>query len=240
MKMDNLFDCKILLVDDEPALCKMLKEILQKEGFQKIVTAADCKQARELFQRQKPDGVILDVSLPDGDGFALMSEFRSISAVPVLFLSARDEDENRLLRLGLGADDYITKPFNNVILMARIRTALRKGHISKIKSSNINEFFRLGNLHIDYDKRIVTVDKKEIHLTPIEYRIIVLLSLNAGTVLTHEFLCRELWGPYVDKSKALRVNVANLRRKIEKDTADPQYILTEMGVGYRMLEEEVT
>ncbi|WP_353655248.1 response regulator transcription factor [Clostridium sp. WB02_MRS01] len=180
---------------------------------------------------------MLDLGLPDMDGMEVLKSIRSWSMVPVIIISARNEDKCIVSALDSGADDYITKPFNNAILVARIGTALRRGHISKIKNSILNQPFNSADLYIDYDKRIVTVDGETVHLTPIEYRIIVLLSLNAGTVLTHEFLCRELWGPYVNKSKALRVNVANLRRKIEKDTANPQYILTEIGVGYRLIED---
>lgn len=227
----------IIIVEDEAAISEFISVKLELQGY-RTLKAVNGQEAISLAASHCPDLVLLDLGLPDMDGMEVLDAIRRWSLVPVIIISARQDEKFIVSALDSGADDYITKPFNNVILMARIRTALRKGHISKIKSSKINESFRLGDLHIDYDKRIVTVDNKEIHLTPIEYRIIVLLSLNAGTVLTHEFLCRELWGPYVDKSKALRVNVANLRRKIEKDTADPQYIITEMGVGYRMLEEE--
>ena len=226
----------IMIVEDEEAIIEFISVKLELQGY-RTLKAVNGQEAISLATSYCPDLILLDLGLPDRDGMEVLGAIRSWSLVPVIIISARQEEKFIVSALDSGADDYITKPFNNVILMARIRTALRKGHISKIMNSKLNESFHLGNLHIDYDKRIVTVDNCLIHLTPIEYRIIVLLSLNAGTVLTHEFLCRELWGPYVDKSKALRVNVANLRRKIEKDTADPQYILTEMGVGYRMLEE---
>lgn len=227
----------ILIVEDEVAIIEFISVKLELQGY-RTLKAINGQEAISLAASYCPDLILLDLGLPDLDGMIVLDTIRKWSLVPIIIISARQDEKFIVSALDNGADDYITKPFNNVILMARIRTALRKGHISKILNSKINEFFRLGNLHIDYDKRIVTIDKKEIHLTPIEYRIIVLLSLNAGTVLTHEFLCHEIWGPYVDKNKALRVNVANLRRKIEKDTASPQYILTEIGVGYRMLEEE--
>ena len=225
-----------MIVEDEEAIIEFISIKLELQGY-RTLKAANGQEAISLASSHCPDLILLDLGLPDMDGMEVLESIRSWSLVPVIVVSARHEEKFIISALDSGADDYITKPFNNAILMARIRTALRKGHISKIKSSKVNQSFSLGDLYIDYDKRIVTVDGQVVHLTPIEYRIIVLLSLNAGTVLTHEFLCRELWGPYAGKSKALRVNVANLRRKIEKDTADPQYILTEMGVGYRMLEE---
>lgn len=225
----------IMIVEDEEPIIDFISVKLELQGY-RTLKAVNGQEAISFATSYCPDLILLDLGLPDMDGMEVLAAIRRWSLIPVIIISARQEEKYIVSALDSGADDYITKPFNNVILMARIRTALRKGHISKIKNSNVNEFFTLGDLHIDYDKRIVTLDNKEVHLTPIEYRIIVLLSLNAGTVLTHEFLCQELWGPYVDKSKALRVNVANLRRKVEKDTAEPKYILTEMGVGYRMLE----
>ncbi len=227
----------IMIVEDEDAIIEFISVKLELQGY-RTLKAVNGQEAISFASSHCPDLILLDLGLPDMDGMEVLESIRSWSLVPVIIISARHEEKFIVSALDSGADDYITKPFNNAILVARIRTALRKGHMSKIKNSKLNQPFSLGDLYIDYDKRIVTVAGKAVHLTPIEYRIIVLLSLNAGTVLTHEFLCRELWGPYVNKSKALRVNVANLRRKIEKNTADPQYILTEMGVGYRMLEEE--
>lgn len=225
----------IMIVEDEEAISDFISVKLELQGY-RTIKAVNGEEAISFASSYCPDVILLDLGLPDMDGMEVLHSIRSWSLIPIIIISARHDEKIIVSALDGGADDYITKPFNNAILVARIRTALRKGHIAKIKSSEINESFRLGDLHIDYDKRIVTVADETIHLTPIEYRIIVLLSLNAGTVLTHEFLCKELWGPHVNKSKALRVNVANLRRKIEKDTSNPKYILTEMGVGYRMLE----
>jgi two-component system KDP operon response regulator KdpE len=226
----------IMIVEDEDAIIEFISVKLELQGY-RTLKAVNGQEAISFASSYCPDLILLDLGLPDMDGMEVLDSIRGWSLVPVIIISARHEEKIIVSALDSGADDYITKPFNNDILMARIRTALRKGHMSKIKNSMGDQFFCLGDLYIDYDRRIVTVDGNAVHLTPIEYRIIVLLSLNIGIVLTHEFLCRELWGPYADKSKALRVNVANLRRKIEKNTADPQYILTEMGVGYRMLEE---
>ncbi|WP_349948665.1 response regulator transcription factor [Lacrimispora sp. BS-2] len=226
----------IMIVEDEDAIIEFISVKLELQGY-RILKAVNGKEAISFASSHCPDLILLDLGLPDMDGMEVLKSIRSWSMVPVIIISARHEDKFIVTALDSGADDYITKPFNNAILVARIRTALRRGHISKIKNSKVNHPFRFGDLYIDYDRRIVTVAGETVHLTPIEYRIIVLLSINAGTVLTHEFLCRELWGPYVNKSKALRVNVANLRRKIEKDTSNPQYIITEMGVGYRLLED---
>lgn len=225
----------IMIVEDEEAIIEFISIKLELQGY-RILKAVNGKEAISLASSHCPDLILLDLGLPDMDGMEVLESIRRWSLVPVIIISARHDEKFIVSALDSGADDYITKPFNNAILLARIRTALRKGNMLKIKDSNVNKPFRLGDLYIDYDKRIVRVAGELAHLTPSEYRIIVLLSLNTGTVLTHEFLCRELWGPYINKSKALRVNVANLRRKIEKNTADPQYIITEMGVGYRMLE----
>ena len=230
----------VMIVEDEEMISDFISVKLELQGY-RTIKATNGGEAISFASSYCPDLILLDLGLPDMDGMEVLESIRSWSLVPVIIISARHDERVIVSALDGGADDYITKPFNNAILVARIRTALRKGHIAKIKSSDIHEYFSLGDLHIDYDKRIVTVGEETIHLTPIEYRIIVLLSLNAGTVLTHEFLCKELCGPHVSKNKALRVNVANLRRKIEEDTSKPKYILTEMGVGYRMLEQsEVT
>lgn len=235
MKMDNIFDCKILLVDDEPALCKMLKEILQKEGFQKIVTAADCKQARELFQTQKPDGVILDVSLPDGDGFTLMREFRSISAVPVLFLSARDEDENRLLGLGLGADDYITKPFLPRELLLRLKAVLNRTYFPAPVRQPKKPVFWLGTAEVDLNSATVTFPKGQLVLTAKEFVLLEKLYENKGNIVTGDSLCRAAWGDDLyGYENTLMVHIRRLREKIEPNPSSPCYLLTVRGLGYKL------
>ena len=226
----------IMVVEDEEAILEFLTVKLETSGY-RVIKATNGTEAISLASSHCPDLILLDLGLPDMDGMEVLSAVRSWSSIPIIIVSARHEENYIVSALDNGADDYIVKPFNNSILLARLRTALRNGHIAKIKNSNVNQSFHLLQLHIDYNKRKVILDGNVIHLTPIEYKILVLLSLNVGSVLTHEFLCRELWGPYVNKSKALRVNVANLRRKIETNTAEPQYILTEIGVGYRMIEE---
>lgn len=226
----------ILIVEDEEAIAQFLAVKLESSGYRTLRSGCG-KDALIAASSHCPDLILLDLGLPDMDGMEVLTAIRSWSMTPIIIISARQGENFIVTALDQGADDYITKPFSNSILMARVRTALRKGHIGKIKANDVNQSFQVKGLFIDYDKRQVMVDDAVIHLTPIEYRIIVLLALNAGTVLTHEFLCRELWGPYIDNNKTLRVNVANLRRKIESNTAEPKYILTEIGVGYRMAEE---
>ncbi len=226
----------IMIVEDEEAIMEFLSIKLEAQGY-RTLKAFNGEEGISFAASHCPDLILLDLGLPDMDGMEVLKSVRSWSLIPVIIISARHEEKTIVSALDNGADDYITKPFNNSILMARIRTALRNGHMTKIKNGKSKHSFQSGELYIDYDKRVVTIGREPVHLTPIEYRIIVLLTLNAGTVLTHEALCRELWGPYVNKSKALRVNVANLRRKIERNAAEPQYIITEIGVGYRMAEE---
>lgn len=226
----------IMIVEDDGIISEFISVKLEMQGY-RIVKAVDGEEAISFAASHCPDLILLDLGLPDMDGMQVLENIREWSQVPVIILSARHEAQSIVSALDNGADDYITKPFHNAVLIARIRMALRKGHITKRLQHKDDQCFSIGDLNIDFNKRLVTVEGQMVHLTPTEYRILVLLSFNAGTVLTHEFLCRELWGPYVNKSKALRVNVANLRRKIEKDSMNPQYIQTEVGVGYRMQEE---
>lgn len=232
--MENKF--VVLIIEDEDAISNFISVKLEVEGY-RTIQAQTAQQGIAMASSYCPDLILLDLGLPDMDGSNVIAQIRSWSLIPIIIISARHDERDIVTALEMGADDYLTKPFNNAILLARIKSQLRKGHIAKIRSHDIQNIFRLGELTIEYDKRIVRRNDQVIHLTPIEYRILVLLSLNAGSVLTHEFLCNELWGPHTTKNKALRVNVANLRRKIEQDTANPRYILTEPGVGYRMLEE---
>lgn len=225
----------IMIIEDEEVISQFISLKLQIEGY-KTIEANNGSKGLSLISSHCPDLILLDLGLPDIDGIDVITEIRSWSTVPIIVISARHDNHYIIESLEKGADDYITKPFDNDILMARIKTALRRGHISKsIKSLN-GGIYKSGDLVIDYDKRLVTIEGEIVKLTPIEYKIIVLLSLNAGAVMTHEFLSKEIWGPHINKNDALRVNVANLRRKIEKNTSNPKYILTEMGVGYRMIE----
>lgn len=187
-----------------------------------------------------PDLIILDLGLPDMDGLDILREVRSWSNLPVIVVSARTHEQDKVLALDIGADDYIEKPFGTSELLARIRTAIRHTRTSLDNDSIARSGkFSVGGLTIDYDKHRVFVDGEDVHLTLNEFKIVALLGKYAGKVLTYDFLIREIWGP---KAKAdnqiLRVNMANIRRKIEENPADPRYIFTEIGVGYRMLDGE--
>jgi len=235
MDMNNIFDCKILIVDDEPQLRAMVSEILRREGFTKIITAADCHEAREMFNLQKPDVVILDVCLPDGDGFLLMREFRAVSAIPVLFLSARDEDENRLLGLGLGADDYITKPFLPRELILRLRAVLSRAYFPLVLKQNVKPVFCLGEIEIDLNSGSVTTKKGQLTLTAKEYALLEKLYENRGNIVTGDSLCRAAWGDGLyGYENTLMVHIRRLREKIETEPSAPRYLLTIRGLGYKL------
>jgi len=170
--MEDIYQSRLLIVDDEPELRKMLKDILQKDGFLRIFSAATCQQARQVFNQEHPDAIILDVILPDGDGFSLFREFRSVSPIPVLFLSARDEDEDRLLGLGLGADDYITKPFLPRELMLRLKTILNRVYFPFVPKQEVKPVFQLGDTVIDLNKGTVTRGDNSTTLTANEFALL--------------------------------------------------------------------
>lgn len=226
----------VLLVEDELAISNFISTILTYNNYN-VVRAESGKDAISLTTSRCPDLVLLDLGLPDMDGIEVLKSIRSWSNIPIIVVSARGHEREKVEALDLGADDYITKPFGTSELLARIRTAVR--HNQKARDENHSEQNKviIGNLTIDYEKRIVKVDDKEVHLTPIEYKIIVMLSQNAGKVLTHDYLMKEIWGPYVNENQTLRVNMANIRRKLEANPAEPKYIMTEVGVGYRMVDE---
>lgn len=234
--MNNLLESKLLLVDDEPELRKMVIEILRREGYTKIFSAANCKEARHLFASEKPDGVILDVSLPDGDGFTLLSEFRSVSAAPVLFLSARDENETRLLGLGLGADDYITKPFLPRELILRLHAILNRTYFPVVLMHKTKPVFRLGETEIDLNCGTVTTKNQQYTLTAKEFLLLEKLVENKGNIVTGDSLCRVTWGDNLyGYENTLMVHIRRLREKIEPEPSNPRYILTVRGLGYKLV-----
>jgi len=236
--MKDIFDCRLLIVDDETELRRMVNDILWREGFMKIISAADCKEARQLFNYEKPDAVILDVSLPDGDGFSLMREFRTMSSVPVLFLSAHDEDENRLLGLGLGADDYITKPFLPRELTLRLRAVLNRTYFPVVLKQNAKPSFCLGETEINLNSGSVTTDKGQLTLTAKEFTLLEKLYENRGNIVTGDSLCRAAWGDDLyGYENTLMVHIRRLREKIEADPSQPQYLLTIRGMGYKLAKE---
>ena len=226
----------ILLVEDELAISNFISTVLTHNNYS-VIRAEKGKEAIKLTSSQCPDLILLDLGLPDMDGIEVLKNIREWSSTPIIVVSARGHEREKVEALDLGADDYITKPFGTSELLARIRTAVR--HNQKVMEDSHPEPDKIviGGLMIDYEKRIVKVEEKEIHLTPIEYRIIVLLSKNVGKVLTHDFIMKEIWGPYLNENQTLRVNMANIRRKIEANPAEPKYIVTEVGVGYRMVDE---
>lgn len=233
--MKDIYSCKILIVDDEHELCKMVDEILKREGFTRILSAHNCREAETLFTSEKPDAVLLDVSLPDGDGFSLMREFRKISPAPVLFLSARDEDENRLLGLGLGADDYITKPFLPRELVLRLKAVLSRSYFSIELKKNAKPVFRLGDKKIDLNSGTVESKNMTVTLTAKEFTLLEKLYENKGNIVTGDSLCRSAWGDGLyGYENTLMVHIRRLREKIEPQPSSPQYLLTVRGLGYKL------
>ena len=227
---------KIMIIEDEDAISNVIATTLKANTYAPLV-AKTASEALSMIPSHCPDLILLDLGLPDMDGIEILKKIREWSSTPVIVVSARGEESDKVEALDLGADDYIAKPFGTSELLARIRTALR--HSMK-NSSNVtaSDVFRTKGLMIDFDKRLVSVDGKDIHLTQIEFKIVSLLAKSAGRVLTYDFIITELWGPYAVKdNQILRVNMANIRRKLEKNPASPEYIFTEVGVGYRMVDE---
>ena len=239
--MYDIYGCKLLIVDDEPALGKMIKEIFLKEGFRQVLIAVDCKQARQLFASQHPDGIILDVMLPDSDGFELMREFRASSDVPVLFLSARDEDENRLLGLGLGADDYIAKPFLPRELVLRLKAVLNRAYFPVVLKQKQKPVFSLGYVRIDLNSGEVVAPAGQHTLTAKEYLLLEKLYNERGRIVTGDSLCQAAWGDNLyGYENTLMVHIRRLREKIEPEPSCPRYLLTVRGLGYKLMAEDET
>jgi len=226
---------RILIIEDDKYILNFISLSLKSSGYT-FDTAVNGMDGMSLFYSNHPDLVLLDLGLPDIDGIEIIKSIRMISEVPILVISARGQESEKILALDEGADDYITKPFHMGELMARIRVVQRK--LRKAIQHENNEIFQLDYLTIDYEKRMVLVDKKEVHLTPIEYKLLLLLVANKGKVLTHNYILKEVWGyGETGDSKSIRVFMANLRRKIEKDKSAPRFILTEVGIGYRFADE---
>jgi two-component system KDP operon response regulator KdpE len=222
----------LLLIEDELPILRFLRASLGEEGY-RLVEAQSGEKALKLAVQQPPDLVILDLGLPDIDGQDVLRRLREWLHAPIIILSARDQEQQKVQALDNGADDYLTKPFSTEELLARLRVALR--HAARHDGESESAVFTCGDLRLDFGLRRVFVKDKEIHLTPIEYKLLAVLVHNAGKVLTHRFLLKEVWGPGdVHETHYLRVFMANLRRKIEADPAQPQYLLTEQGVGYRL------
>ncbi|MGC6176925.1 response regulator [Lacrimispora sp. 38-1] len=226
----------VLVIEDEDAICNFITAILNSNGY-RVTKSSTGKGGLSVAASYNPDVILLDLGLPDIDGVEVLKSIREWSKIPVVVVSARGHEREKVEVLDLGADDYIVKPFGTPELLARIRTALRHSPQSMGGELNGAEKVTIGDLEIDFGKRMVLLDGNMVHLTPVEYKILALLSKNAGKVLTHDYIIKEIWGIYADDSHTLRVNMANIRRKIESNPGIPKYILTEMGVGYRMAEE---
>ena len=220
---------RILIVDDEPAIRKFLRTVLTAHGYE-IAEAANGEQAVSAVGTFRPDVIVLDLGLPDMDGVHVTGVVRSWSPVPILILSVRGSEQDKIAALDAGADDYLTKPFGSGELLARLRSLLRRA-----AAQTDEPVFQAGALMVDLVKRRVTVNGQEIALTPTEYDLLKTLVRQADKVLTHQQLLRAVWGVgYENELHMLRVNISNLRRKIETDATRPQYIITEPGVGYRL------
>lgn len=226
----------ILIVEDEEAISNFISAILTSNHYDVIKTGKG-SEAVSMAASHSPDLILLDLGLPDIDGIEVLKRIREWSSLPVIVVSARGYEREKVEALDLGADDYVTKPFGTSELLARIRTGIRHSRKAYAGFSALPDSIIVGDLEINFEKRLVTIAGNEIHLTPIEYRIICLLSQHLGKVLTHDFIIREIWGPYSNEIQTLRVNMANIRRKLEENPAEPKYIITEVGVGYRMVEE---
>ncbi len=224
----------VVVVEDDPQIRRFLRTVLPAEGFD-VHEAETGERGLVEAATRKPDLVILDLGLPDLDGVEVVRRLREWSTVPVIILSARAREQDKVAALDAGADDYLTKPFGAGELLARLRVALR--HAAS-RGQPGEPSFRVGDLEVDLAARRVRLAGAEVHLTPIEYRLLTALVRHAGLVVTHRQLLRDVWGPaYVEHTHTLRVHMAGLRRKIEHEPARPRYLLTELGVGYRLAAE---
>ena len=221
----------ILIVEDDKTIQNFLKVTLKTQNYNYIIAETGLS-GLSLFYANRPDLVLLDLGLPDIEGIEVLKQIRQNSSIPIIVVSARSSETEKVMALDYGSDDYVTKPFNAAELLARIRAALR--HCLKEKVSE--PIFELDYLKVDFERRHVWVKDQEIHLTPIEYKMLVLLITNRGKVLTHHFIQENVWGYETTDDQSLRVFMANIRRKIEIDSSSPHFIITEVGVGYRFVE----
>ena len=226
---------KIIIVEDDPGISKYLQAALRSHEYDTLL-APDGKTALEMIASHCPDLLLLDLGLPDMDGSEIIRSVRAWSRMPIIIISARSAEIDKASALDMGADDYLTKPFGTVELLARIRTTLRRLSYAQTGGVASEGSFDTGELHIDFDAGIATMDGEELHLTPIEYKLLCLLAHNADKVLTHQFILHEIWGTATKSDLAsLRVFMGTLRKKIESDPAHPRYIQTHVGIGYRLV-----
>jgi two-component system KDP operon response regulator KdpE len=224
-----------LVVEDDAPMAKFLTATLASHGF-RVVLAGTAAHAIGMFTSHNPAIVLLDLGLPDGDGLEVTRKLREFTTTPIIVLSARGRETDKVEALDAGADDYVTKPFGTNELLARVRVALR--HAAREQSQTVEPIVSSGPLVIDREHRRVTVDGVEVRLTPIEYKMLALLARHAGKVVTHRQLLTEIWGPgHTEQTHYLRVHMAQLRRKLETEAARPRFVVTEPGVGYRLRAE---
>lgn len=223
----------ILLIEDDKSICNFITTALENSNY-RVTCAQTGKEGLSLAASLCPDVYLLDLGLPDIDGLDVLTRLRTWTSNPVIVISARTKEQEKVTALDNGADDYITKPFGTSELMARIRTALRHS-----RPNTHSHSYKADDLMIDFEKHLITLNNQEIHLTQIEFQLLRLLAENSGRVLTYSYIMNAIWGPYMDNNnQILRVNMANIRRKIEKNPAQPHYVFTEIGIGYRMRESE--
>ena len=228
---------KILVIEDDPAITNLIRTTLDTQDYQ-YHTARTGSAGLMDAVAYNADVIILDLGLPDMDGVEIIRKIRGWSTVPIIVVSARSEDSDKVEALDAGADDYLTKPFSIEELLARLRAALRRRQLDDTGLAPQESVYRNGNLSIDYAAGCVYRDDREIHLTPIEYKLLCVLAKNTGKVLTHNYILKEVWGnAFSADASSLRVFMAPLRKKIEENPATPQYIQTHIGVGYRMIRQ---
>ena len=222
---------RVLIVEDDREIRALMQSSLSVEGFE-VQTAVSLSEAIALFRHAPPDVIVLDLGLPDGDGVELVQEVRKRHTLPIIVVSARHQEAQKIRLLDAGADDYLTKPFSVAELLARIRVALR--HRGTALAAAVTEH-ELGNLYVDLETHAVKCDGQDVHLTPTEFKLLARLVRSAGRVVTHRQLLADVWGPeFTEHTHYLRLYMAQLRAKIERDPAEPRHLLTETGVGYRL------
>ena len=239
INMASVIRSKLLIVEDDPGICAFLRATLTAEDYD-VLFAANGQSALQIIASHCPDCILLDLGLPDMDGVEIIRSVRGWTPTPIIVISARSMEEDKAAALDLGADDYITKPFGAIELLARIRAALRHTRTSAESGEiALTGSYHVGGLEIDYKRHRVCLDGQDVHLTPNEFRIVSLLGLHPGRVMTYKSMLRALWGPSASMdNKILRVHMASIRRKIEPNPNEPRYIFTEVGVGYRIAENE--
>ena len=228
---------RVLVIEDDKSIRNFFRTVLEANNYD-VLIATTGAEGYSMVTSQCPDVVILDLGLPDMDGMTILKNVRQWSSMPVLVVSARTHEKDKVAALDAGADDYITKPFGTSELLARVRTAIRHARATVLTAEGMQTGqFRAGDLLIDYDKHRVYVGDRDVNLTQNEYKIVSLLGKYAGKVLTYDFIIKEIWGPNMQNDNRIRrVNMANIRRKMENNPAQPRYIFTEVGVGYRIVD----